>query len=164
MSDIDNDAIARGGRLSQAEVSELRAALVGVTSGEWRAGHLSDDAHSCDCASVLSEGYMGAVATVHFNNDLPVGEGGNDAPPLSEAKANQRYIAVFGPETAEKLLSERDALLARIAELETAASRILPYLVWTVGEESPGHHPTLPSAVSAFKAATRLPGRTSTNG
>jgi hypothetical protein len=31
-----------------------------------------------------------------------------------------------------------------------AADRIAPYLIYTVGDESPGHHPTMPSAVGAF--------------
>jgi hypothetical protein len=37
-------------------------------------------------------------------------------------------------------------------EAATKAMRyILPYLEWTIGAESPGHHPTMPSAVEAFK-------------
>ena len=40
----------------------------------------------------------------------------------------------------------------RIAALEAAGRYILPYLTWTIGPESPGYHPTMPSAVSAFIA------------
>lgn len=47
--------------------------------------------------------------------------------------------------------AERDALLARNEELEGAARRIMPYLRWTIGPESPGCHPTMPSAVAAFR-------------
>lgn len=42
------------------------------------------------------------------------------------------------------------SLRARVEELETAGRYIKPYLVWTVGPESPGYHPTMPSAVGAF--------------
>ena len=129
----------------------LRKALVGVTAGEWKAGCLGDDTLSCDCASVLCLGYWGAVATVHYNNGLLVGEGGNDAPPIEEAKANLRYIGAFNPTVAEALLDERDALVARVAELEKGCDMIMPYLTFTIGPESPGHHPTMPSAVSAFR-------------
>jgi hypothetical protein len=34
-----------------------------------------------------------------------------------------------------------------------AARNLLPYLRWTVSDESPGYHPTMPSAVGAFIAA-----------
>jgi hypothetical protein len=40
-----------------------------------------------------------------------------------------------------------------LVEAQTAMRRIVPYLDWTIGNESPGHHPTMPSAVAAFKAA-----------
>lgn len=51
-------------------------------------------------------------------------------------------------------LASLPALLAetRKKALE-AALRIAPYLIWTIGEESPGHHPTMPSAVAAFLRA-----------
>ena len=42
------------------------------------------------------------------------------------------------------------------AELEIARSamrRIKPYIVWTVGDESPGHPATMGSAVAAFLGA-----------
>ena len=39
----------------------------------------------------------------------------------------------------------------RTAALEKAARYIMPYLVFTIGDESPGYHPTMPSAVGAFK-------------
>lgn len=48
---------------------------------------------------------------------------------------------------------ELSRLRAENERLRTAMRRIAPYLRWTVGEESPGYHPTMPSAVSAFLAA-----------
>lgn len=40
-----------------------------------------------------------------------------------------------------------------VARLVKAAKALRPYLRWTIGPESPGHHPTMPSAVDAFLIA-----------
>ena len=40
-----------------------------------------------------------------------------------------------------------------VARLVDAARALQPYLDWTLGPESPGHHPTMASAVAAFKEA-----------
>jgi hypothetical protein len=45
------------------------------------------------------------------------------------------------------------ALSRPVGGVEGAARRLLPYLDWTLGPESPGHHPTLPSAVAALRTA-----------
>ncbi len=45
--------------------------------------------------------------------------------------------------------------------LVKAGRHILPYLRWTIGDESPGHHPTMPSAVVAFEEAFGFDGKTS---
>lgn len=37
--------------------------------------------------------------------------------------------------------------------LRQAGKNLLPYLEWTIGDESPGYHPTMPSAVDAFRSA-----------
>ncbi len=49
--------------------------------------------------------------------------------------------------------AEIAALQARVAELERAARDIMPYLEFTISDESLGHHPTMPSAVAAFQSA-----------
>lgn len=54
---------------------------------------------------------------------------------------------------AEALHAERQHWQAEIERLRKAADYISPYLRYTVGEESPGHHPTMPSAVAAFHVA-----------
>ena len=64
-----------------------------ATEGPWWEPHLSRDDISCDCAYILAEGYMGSICDICFNNGLKVGEGGNDSPPLDEAKANGKLIA-----------------------------------------------------------------------
>ena len=40
-----------------------------------------------------------------------------------------------------------------VARLVGAALALQPYLEWAVGPESPGYHPTMVSAVAAFKEA-----------
>jgi hypothetical protein len=44
-------------------------------------------------------------------------------------------------------------LRAENERLRKAGRFLKPYLVWTIGSESPGHHPTMPSAVAAFLGA-----------
>lgn len=53
----------------------------------------------------------------------------------------------------EQFLERVGAKDARIEALERAGRNITPYLDWTIGRESPGCHPTMPSAVAAFRAA-----------
>ena len=53
------------------------------------------------------------------------------------------------------LQAENDRLKARVAELEEAGRNIKPYLIFTIGEESPGYHPTMPSAVAEFCVALK---------
>jgi hypothetical protein len=54
---------------------------------------------------------------------------------------------------AEAIHAERMRWQAEIEHLRKAADYISPYLLYTVGDESPGHHPTMPSAVAAFHVA-----------
>ena len=53
----------------------------------------------------------------------------------------------FRPETAAPFSSTNQQGLLE------ACKRILPYLNFTISKESPGWHPTMPSAVAAFKEA-----------
>lgn len=63
------------------------------TPGPWSVPHFARPEVDCDCVYVLAEGYMGSIADVSINNGKSVSNGGNDAPPLEEAKANSRLIA-----------------------------------------------------------------------
>ena len=63
------------------------------SSGPWYTGHLCRDDHSCNCPYILNDGYMGGIAEVYVDNEKRIVDGGNDAPPLEEAKANQRLIS-----------------------------------------------------------------------
>jgi hypothetical protein len=59
----------------------------------------------------------------------------------------------YDPKVAYLLMGERMRWQDEIERLRKAADYISPYLRYTVGEESPGHHPTMPSAVAAFHVA-----------
>jgi hypothetical protein len=63
------------------------------------------------------------------------------------------HIARCDPGTIAELCTRLLSAEARVKGLERAARNIKPYLVWTIGLESPGYHPTMPSAVNAFLAA-----------
>ena len=64
------------------------------TPGPWYPPHLSDDSTTCNCRSIVEGGYAGGIATVHVHNGIAsIRDGGNEAPPLEEAKANGHLIA-----------------------------------------------------------------------
>lgn len=56
-------------------------------------------------------------------------------------------------QAADLVLAERKRWEAEVERMRKAADYISPYLRWSVGDESPGHHPTMPSAVAAFHVA-----------
>jgi hypothetical protein len=58
-----------------------------------------------------------------------------------------------GMDIARAILAERKTLQDEIERLRKAADYISPYLRYTIGDESPGYHPTMPSAVAAFHHA-----------
>lgn len=62
-------------------------------------------------------------------------------------RVKEAALRAPSPTTGE----DAEKLRERVAELETAARYLRPYLDWTIGDESPGYHPTMPSAVAAFK-------------
>lgn len=67
------------------------------TNGPWHVGHLGG-AGSCQCRTVVSEGYAGGICTVHVANNDEIGsssiaDGFNDAPPKNEAIANMQLVA-----------------------------------------------------------------------
>lgn len=76
--------------------------MSGYTKGAWSLPHLAQQGAECNCAYVLSEGYAGCIAKIGVDNGKPVGEGGNDSPPLAEAIANAHLIAA-APDLLEAL-------------------------------------------------------------
>ena len=80
------------------------------TPGPWHAtNHFADDAMSCNCAYVLSEGYAGSICDISVGNGLAISDGGNDAPPRDEAAANARLIAAAPDLLAALLVSQKEA-------------------------------------------------------
>lgn len=71
------------------------------TPGPWHPGHLGSDS-TCQCTSVVADGYFGSICQVSRNNGKAVGDGGNDAPPRDEAIANMHLIAA-APDLLEAL-------------------------------------------------------------
>lgn len=88
------------------------------SSGPWIAGHMADDTHSCNCRYILNGDYMGSIAVVSVDNGIDlISEGGNDCPPLEEAKANARLIAA-APELLEALAALSEAARAYLAHMD----------------------------------------------
>ena len=75
------------------------------------------------------------------------GEGATDSEAIAKVDADA---------VADPLIGTLVAMRKRIDDLEKAAERILPYLRYTIGSESRGHHPTMPSAVAAFSYAVKV--------
>jgi hypothetical protein len=74
-----------------------------------------------------------------------------------EIEALYNHGATFSAAALHELCTRLLSAEARVKVLEEALRNIKPYLVWTVGPESPGHHPTMPSAVDVFVAALQEP-------
>ena len=78
-------------------LEELIRLAEGMPKGTLHEPHICCDDVNCDCTSILAEnGYMGGVCTMCIGNDLPVGEGGNDAPTKEEAAAYARFFVKAG--------------------------------------------------------------------
>lgn len=93
----------------------------------WAAGHLSDDTHSCNCPYILNDQWMSGIATVSVDNGKRIVDGGNDAPPLEEAKANQRLISV-APKLYELLWEVNYVGYALDDNLQKEIDEVLSYV------------------------------------
>ncbi|UOR07187.1 hypothetical protein MUN82_08830 [Hymenobacter aerilatus] len=93
--------------LSKERIEEIKKREQAATPKPWWSGHLHNGEHPCNCPYILDEGYMGGIAEVYVDNGKCVGEGGNDAPPLAEAQANQLFIA-HARQDIPDLLAELD--------------------------------------------------------
>jgi hypothetical protein len=83
------------------------------SSGPWDPGHLGRTDMKCQCRSICNGGYAGGIASVVVGNGLPIGEGGNDGPPLEEAIANMHLISA-APDMYEALVDARRAIVNAI--------------------------------------------------
>lgn len=74
------------------DLDQLKKDIKLGTAGEWMV-HLGSES-TCQCPYVVGEfGPLGAIATININDGKLISEGGNDSPPLEEAKANARRIS-----------------------------------------------------------------------
>ena len=78
----------------RADGEALSEAHDKATPGEWSIPHLSDDSIFCNCGYILHEGHAGSIATVSVDDGKRIADGGNDCPPINEAKANGVFIAI----------------------------------------------------------------------
>jgi hypothetical protein len=106
-------------KLTQQELAEIREREGAATPGPWHPPHLSDPNSKCQCGSICEEGYCGGIATIHVDNGKDIGEGGNDGPPLAEARANGIFIAASRADIPA-LLSHITDLEAELAEAREA--------------------------------------------
>ena len=90
--------------ITPAFLDQLQSMAEAATPGLWDPGHLCEDDMACNCPWVFSQTCFGAVCEILFDNGLPISEGGNDNPPLEQAKANQRYIGALGPEVMLEII------------------------------------------------------------
>ena len=65
-------------------------------------------------------------------------------------EANARWISLTG---SEENRAKIIAALVEVERLREAMRNIKPYVLWAISDESPSHHPTMPSAVAEFVAA-----------
>lgn len=85
------------------------------TQGIWLEPHIVDDEVTCNCKWILAEGYCGSVCEISVDNGKLVGEGGNDSPPLEEAKANAQFIALAP--TMVEIIKELQADIQRLKDI-----------------------------------------------
>lgn len=109
--------------MTHSAATEKPAAVSAHTPGPWYPGHFIDPASKCQCRGIVDENHGGGIAVVNVDNGKPLGDGGNDCPPLEEARANARLIAA-APDLLEacKPLLSKDAreLIEGAAEAEWA--------------------------------------------
>jgi hypothetical protein len=74
----------------------------------------------------------------------------------ANSEASRVDVALVPASALYAALEDKKRAVDRVTELETAARHIWPYLVYTISDESPGHHPTMTSAVGAFTEAVGI--------
>jgi hypothetical protein len=63
------------------------------TPGPWSVPHFARPDVGCECGYVLTDGYTGAVATVHCSHETGENWSNGDNPRFDEAVANAHLIA-----------------------------------------------------------------------
>lgn len=138
------------------DIEALRALMERATAGPWAYRPQEHDDWGFIRTMIATEdGWHPVVARA---NDVSVHEDhdAHRAAKTDPAEGNARLI-VAAVNALPSLLTELEALRAERGRMVEAARNLLPYLRWTVGEENPGFHPTMPSAVAAFEATLKEP-------
>jgi hypothetical protein len=104
--------------LTVGERANIKQLALAATPGPWHAGCLANDEAACNCQWVTNGGHAGSICTVDVGNGLRISDGGNDSPPLAEAKANLRYIAAVSPDVALRTLAYVERLEGQLVEKE----------------------------------------------
>ncbi len=73
-------------------LKELEALCEKATMGPWSKPCFIDGTKTCQCRWICAPNCAGSVAEISIDNKKRIGEGGNDSPPLEEAKANALFI------------------------------------------------------------------------
>lgn len=96
-----------------------------ASEGPWSIPHIADPLCKCDCCYVFNDKYMGSICTVEVNNDMAIGEGGNDGPPKEETKANGIFIS-YARTSLPIALAYIIELEERIKELQSCKYGTIP--------------------------------------
>lgn len=80
-------------KLIDAHLERLLAIAEKRTPGMWSEPHLSRGDVKCDCTYVLSGCYAGSICDIQVDNEKSISDGGNDSPPIEEARANGSFIS-----------------------------------------------------------------------
>lgn len=73
------------------------------TPPPWEPPHFSRPDSGCNCTSIVEGTYAGGIGCIYVSNGIKsISEGGNDCPPVEEARANGFLIAA-APELYEAL-------------------------------------------------------------
>ena len=118
------------------------------TAGPWVAGHFADDDHPCNCTHVLSDQYMGSIATVRHGS-----QDGDGYPPDEEARANLRLIAA-APAMYEALKLARAFAEAEVENREHAGGTMSDYI-----NEAQEVVDAIDAAISQAEASKKEEGR-----
>ena len=85
-------------KLPSRPVLPLLELAAKASQGQWATGCFVNPESKCQCKYIFAEGYCGAIADIRVSSGLPVSEeGGDDDPPIEEARANALLIARCNP-------------------------------------------------------------------
>ena len=127
-------------------VARLREAATSIR-GDGTPAQVGMTAEECDAAADLITSQAAEIEMLRGETFLAAAEA------AEHHRDNAINMWAKERERATAAGAEAATLRKRVDALEKAARRLSPYLEWQLSDESPGHHPTFPSAVASFLAA-----------